>query len=113
MTPRFALFYPDETLIDDGKNVTITITVPQVWRDAPRDGMQAILVHRIDGLLTLHDSHDLYAIHPNGQPFGTHDLGPVLRRSGLVKYGLQLPNEEWDAVRQRVREYRRQHEARQ
>jgi hypothetical protein len=112
MKPRFAMFYPDHTLIDNGEDVEVTFKVPQVWSDAPKDGMQAVLVHRADGLLSLHDSLDIYAVHPNGEPFGTHDIGPVLRRSGLVKYGLQLPNEEWDAVRERVRDYRRQYEAR-
>ena len=106
------MFYPDETLIDDGRDIEVTWTVPRVWRDAPKDGMQAVVVHRDDGILSLHDSLDLYAVHLDGEPFGTHDLGPVLRALGLVKYGLQLPNDEWDAVRERVREYRRQHEAR-
>lgn len=111
MKPRFAMFYPDQTLIDDGEDVEVTFTVPRVWLEAPRDGMQAVIVHGNDGSISLHDSLDIYAVHPNGEPFGTHDIGPTLRRSGLVKYGLQLPNEEWYAVRERVRDYRKEYEA--
>ena len=108
MEPRFAMFYPDETLIDDGEDVEVTFTVPRVWFNAPRDGMQAVAIHRSDGKISVHDGRDIYAVLQNGEPMATDDLGPVLRAAGLVKHGLWIPNEEFEAVRERVRAYRRQ-----
>jgi hypothetical protein len=108
--PRFAMFYPDETLIDDGRDISVHWTVPRVWFEAPRDGMQAVAVHRDDGHLVVHESRDIFAVLQNGEPISTDDMGPVLRTAGIVKHGLWLPNEEWARVRTRLQEYRRQHE---
>jgi hypothetical protein len=110
MTPRFAMFYPDQTLLDDGEDVDVTFKVPKVWLDAPRDGMQCVVVHRQDGKLTDYYGRDMYIVMQNGQPMATDDVGPLLRTAGIAKYGLWIPDVEFDAVRQRVQEHRRQHE---
>jgi len=107
---RFAMFYPDKTLLDDGEDVDVTFKVPKVWLDAPRDGMQAVIIHREDGKLVVHEGRDIYAVLQTGEPMATNDLGPLLRTAGLAKYGLWIPNNEFEEVRERMREYRRDHE---
>jgi hypothetical protein len=104
------MFYPDQTLLDNGEDVEVTFKVPKVWFDAPRDGMQAIMIHREDGQLVAHDGRDIYSVLQNGEPMATNDLGPLMREVGMAKYGLWIPTVEFDAVRERMREYRRQHE---
>jgi len=110
MLPRFALFYPEETLIDDGEDIEITFRVPRVWLNAPKDGMQSVIIHREDGKLVPLDSRDIYAVLPTGEPIATNDIGPVLRAAGIAKYGLWIPNVEFDQVRERMRAYRKNHE---
>jgi hypothetical protein len=110
MKPRFAMFYPDHTLIDNGEDVEVTFKVPQMWSLAPKDGMQGIIIHRKDGKLLAHDGRDIYAVLPDGEPMATDDLGPMMRAEGIAKYGLWIPTVEYEAVRERMREYRRQHE---
>ena len=110
MKPRFAMFYPDKTLLDDGEDVEVTFRVPRVWLEAPRDGMQGVIVHRDDGKLVVHDGRDIYAVLQTGEPMATKDLGPLLRAAGIAKYGLWIPNVEFDAVRTRMRIYRQDHE---
>jgi hypothetical protein len=110
MKPRFAMFYPDQTLIDDGEDVEVTFKVPKTWFDAPRDGMQAVVIHRDDGKLVVHEGRDVYAVLQDGEPMATNDLGPMMRAAHIAKYGLWIPNEEWAQVRVRLQEYRRQHE---
>ena len=109
MKPRFAMFYPDQTLLDDGEDVEVTFTVPRVWLNAPRDGMQGIIIHN-GGKLLAHDGRDIYAVLETGEPIATNDLGPMMRAAGIAKYGLWIPNVEFEQVRERMREYRRQHE---
>lgn len=110
MKPRFAMFYPDQTLLDDGEDVEVTFKVPRVWLEAPRDGIQGVIVHRDDGKLAAHEGRDIYAVLQSGEPMATNDLGPILRAAGLAKYGLWIPNVEFEAARERMREYRRNHE---
>lgn len=110
MAPRFVMFYPDRTIADDGVDTEVRFTVPRVWCDAPADGMQAAIVHLPDGRLRVIDSSDIYAVMQNGEPFGTNDVGPLVRSLGLAKYGLNLPNEEFAQVRERLRAYRKAHE---
>lgn len=110
MSPRFIMVYPDRDIVDDGEDVELRFIVPRVWRDAPADGMQAVIKHRSDGKLSVHDSSDIYSVMQNGEPMATDDLSPLLRSIGLVKNGLWLPNEEFAAVRERIRMYRREHE---
>ena len=110
MKPRFAMFYPDKTLVDDGEDVEVTFTVPRVWLEAPRDGMQGIIVHSEDGNILAHAGRDIYCVLQNGEPIATNDFGPVLRELGLAKYGLWIPTVEFEVVRERMREYRRNHE---
>lgn len=110
MKPRFTLFYPDREIADDGEDVEVTIKVPRAWLDAPADGMQAIVKHRADGKLMVYDSRDFYFLTMNGELYGTDDITPVLRAAGLLKNGLQLPDEEFAAVRERMRTYRKNHD---
>lgn len=110
MIPRFVMFYPDVDVVDDGEDVEVTFTVPRAWLNAPKDGLQSIVCHRHDGKLKVIDSHDHYSVMPNGEPMGTGDLSAVFRATGLVKSGLWIPDVEFDAVRERVRGYRRQWE---
>jgi hypothetical protein len=110
MKPRFAMFYPDHTFVDDGKDVEVVFKVPEVWAYAPKDGVQAVIVHRDDGQIIVHENRDIYAVLQSGEPMATNDIGPLLRSTGLAKYGLWIPNEEWATVRTRLQEYRRQHE---
>ena len=102
---RFALFYNDQTLLDDGQDVDVTWKVPKVWHDAPRDGVQAVVVPGApDRVLR---GVDIYFPLTNGEMIGTNDLGPILRTEGLAKYGLHIPTPEYEAVNQRVKEFRR------
>lgn len=110
MVPRFVMVYPDRTLADDGEDVEVMIKVPRVWLTAPSDGMQAIIGHREGGKLSVYESRDFYFLTMTGEPYGTDDITPVLRAAGLLKNGLQLPDAEYDAVRDRIRLYRREHE---
>lgn len=112
MTPRFVMVYPDQMFVDDGSDVEVTFKIPRVWRDAPADGMQAAIIHLPDGKLRVFDSANIYSVMQNGEPFGTDDIGPLVRGLGIAKYGLNLPNAEWDEVRDRLRKYRKEHEAR-
>jgi hypothetical protein len=104
------MFYPDETILDDGEDVEVTFKVPRAWLDASKDGMQGVITHREDGKLVPHDGRDIYVVLPNGEPMATNDLGPLLRSMGIAKYGLQIPTVEFDEVRERMRAYRRNHE---
>ena len=111
MVPRFAMFYADGSVVlDDGEDVEVVWRVPRKWHEAPADGLQAVMVHRPDGRLRNHDSRDVYAVLQNGEPMATDDIGPLLRAAGIVKYGLWIPDEEWERVRDRVRAYRKEHE---
>jgi len=109
---RFTMVYPDRMLEDDGTDVEVVFRVPRVWKNAPADGMQAVIAHQNDGRLRVYDQCDIYAVLPNGEPMATDDLGPVLRAAGIAKYGLWIPNQEFEQVRKRIRAYRKQHEAR-
>jgi hypothetical protein len=104
------MFYPDHTLIDNGEDVEVTFKVPQMWSLAPKDGMQGIIIHRKDEKLLAHTGRDIYAVLPDGEPIATDDLGPMMRAEGIAKYGLWIPTVEYEAVRERMREYRRLHE---
>ena len=102
---RFAMFYPDDTLYDDGTDVEVVWKVPRVWHEAPRDGLQVVVVNGQPDI-TLREK-DIYCPMMNGEIMSTDDLGPIMRTAGLAKYGLYLPRVEYDAVNQRVKEYRR------
>ena len=109
MPPRFVMFYGDGTVIeDDGEDVEVTFKVPRVWFDAPRDGVQTIVKHRDDGKLQILDSANFYGVMANGEPMSTDDLSALMRAMGIVKSGLWIPNEEYEAVLEKVRAYRRQ-----
>jgi len=108
MAPRFVMFYPQHEVVDDGEDVEITFKVPRVWLGASRDGLQSIVKHRHDGKPQVVDSHNQYCVMQNGEPMGTDDLSSLFRSMGLVKSGLWIPDVEFDAVRKRVQEYRRQ-----
>ena len=113
MQPRFVMFYADGSIVeDDGEDIEVTFKVPRVWLDAPKDGLQSIVRHRADSKLVVLDSHDQYAVLPNGEPMATNDLAALLRSVGIAKSGLQIPDEEWAANTERVRAYRKQWERR-
>ena len=110
MKPRFAMFYSDQTLLDDGEDVEVTFKVPRVWFDAPKDGLQAVMVHRDDGKLTVHTGLDVHMVMPNGEPMNTNDLGPLMRWVGLAKYGLWTPTEDFEQIYSRLKQHRREYE---
>lgn len=111
MSSRFALFYGDGSIVkDDGQDVEITFRVPRAWIDSPKDGVQFVVAPGLDGKLVVYEQKDLYFMLPGGEPMATDDLGPVLRSLGLLKCGLWIPNEEYAAIRETVRAYRREHE---
>jgi len=103
---RFRMFYPDQE-IDGNTDETVPVVfhVPRAWLHAPRDGVQAVVKHSEDGKLVRLEGRDQYAVLQDGEPFCTDDLVPTMRATGLVKSGLQLPDTEFDEVRQRVRAY--------
>lgn len=102
MEPRFAMFYSDQTIVDEGEDAEVTFKVSQTWLDAPWDGLQAV----VTGDVILRNQ-DIYCPLQNGELASTNDLGPILRAAGLAKYGLYIPTEEYEAVAKRVKEYRR------
>lgn len=106
------MFYPDETLLDNGESVEVAWQVPRTWLEAPKHGLQGVLQCRNDGLLTPYEGQDFYAVLRNGQPFATSDVAPAFCQEGLVKYGVMLIDEQFEDVRKRMQDYRRQHEAR-
>lgn len=113
MGPRFVMFYSDGSIVaDDGDDAEVTFRVPRAWLGAPRDGLQAVVQHRPDGKLTVLSGHDQYAVLTNGEPMATDDLSPLLRAAGIAKSGLWIPDEEYQAVREQVRQYRRAWESR-
>lgn len=109
MASRFAMFYADGSIIkDDGEDVEVTFKVPRVWRDAPRDGVQFVVCHLPDGKLRVYSGKDTYWTLQNGESVA-NDEGPVtlLRALGILKMGLWIPDEEFEAVRELVRDYRK------
>lgn len=112
MAPRFVMIYPDQNIVDDGEDVELRWMVPRVWLDAPADGMQAVIKHRPDGKIQVVESLDIYSVMQNGEPMGTNDLSPMLRSIGLIKNGLWIPDVEFENVRSRIRQYRKEHERR-
>ena len=110
MKPRFAMFYSDQTLLDDGEDVEVAFKVPRVWLDAPKDGLQAVVVHRDDGKLTVHIGRDIHAVMPSGDLMNTNDLGPLMRSIGLAKYGLWIPDDDFDQIHSRLKQHRREYE---
>ena len=111
MTPRFVMFYADgSTVEDDGEDVEVTFKVPRAWLNSPRDGLQTVIRHRPDGKLVVIQGHDQYAVLQNGEPMGTSDLSVILRATGIAKSGLWIPDEEFEAVREKVRAYRKAQE---
>jgi len=111
---RFAIFYADGSVVeDDGVDETVTFRVPRAWLRAPCDGVQFVVAHRSDGRLQVLQNHDIYMTMPNGEPIASNDMGAQLRSVGIAKYGLWIPDQEYFAIRERVREYRRVHEEKQ
>lgn len=109
---RFVIFYADGSIVeDDGEDVEVTFSVPRAWLTAPRDGVQFVVCHRSDGRLQVLQNHDIYLVLRNGEPVACNDLGAQMRAAGLAKYGQWIPDEEYFAIRERVREYRTEHEA--
>lgn len=107
MVPRFVMFYADGSVIkDDGEDVEVTFKVPKVWFTAPRDGLQFVVKHRNDGKLQVLSGSDYYSVMQNGEPMNTDNLSALMRSAGLCKSGLWIPNEEFEAVREQVRNYR-------
>ena len=112
MQPRFAMFYEDETIVDDGETVEVTFRVPRAWIRAPKHGLQGVLWQNHDGKLVPYEGNDYYAVLTNGQPFATPNVAPSFCREGLVKYGVQLEDERFDNVRERMRRSRKEWEQR-
>jgi hypothetical protein len=102
------MFYADgPTIVDDGEDVEVIFRVPRAWLDAPTDGVQFVVRHMPDGKLRVHEQRDRYFVLQNGEPVA-NDEGPValLRSLGILKAGLWIPDEEYQAVREQVRAYR-------
>jgi hypothetical protein len=95
------MFYSDQTLLDDGEDAEVTWAVPKVWRDAPWDGLQAVVAGDV-----VYRGQDIYCPLQSGELVTTNDLGPIMRAAGLAKYGLYIPKLEHEAVSKRVKEYR-------
>lgn len=113
LTPRFAMFYSDDLVIkDDGEDIEVTFRVPRAWFGAPKDGLQTVMRFRPDGKIVVLNGHNQYAVLMNGEPMATDDLSPLLRAAGIAKSGLWIPDEEYEEVRERVRQYRKEWEQR-
>jgi hypothetical protein len=84
--------------------------VPRAWFNAPRDGLQFVVKHQTDGKLQVLNGTDYYSVMQNGEPMGTDNLSAIMRAAGLCKSGLWVPNEEFEGVRDQVRDYRKQWE---
>lgn len=103
---RFRMFYQDQEIEGDTcETLPVVFHVPTAWIDAPRDGLQAVVKHGDDGRLVRLEGRDLYSVLQGGEPFCTDDIVPTMRAAGLVKSGLQLPDEEFAEVRERIRAY--------
>jgi hypothetical protein len=110
--PRFAILYSDGSMVmDDGIDVEVTFKVPRAWLDAPKDGVLHVIKHRYDGSLIVFYSVDFYCVMEDGELFATNDTSTLLRRLGICKSGINVPDEEFEAARERVQVYRREHEA--
>lgn len=109
--PRFAIFYADGSVVeDDGVDVDVTFKMPKVWRDAPRDGVQFVANLMLEGKYAVLGGQNLYHTTQEGALNATDDMSPTMRRAGVLKHGLTLPQEEFQEIRRQVVSWRKKHE---
>ncbi len=106
---KFAMFYRDETIHGDTEDYEEVVwRVPRAWLSAPVDGVQTVGLTLPDNRFQSLHGQDIYCVMQTGQPMATSDLGVITRLAGIAKYGLWIPNEEYEAVQDRVNEYRKE-----
>jgi hypothetical protein len=93
------IYYDDDSTWDNlsGDPGEVTIVVPKAWFQAPSDGVLAIQRRTVPPCLVkrqIHHRTDNYFLHDDVLA-GTDDLGPLLRKLGLVKFGRWTKSEHW------------------
>lgn len=71
------------------------------WSDAPPDGV-LFVVYWVDGVKTIFSGADHYYFH-DGVVAATNDLGPLLRKLGIVKFGRWTSHKRMEAAAALVR----------
>lgn len=77
------------------------------WRALPADGVIVIVVYHDDWAAngvryrTLHDGYDYYWRDPGTEAFRSGDIRPDFP-ADLIKEGTEIPDDEFDAVKQRA-----------
>ncbi|OGS01551.1 MAG: hypothetical protein A2V88_02690 [Elusimicrobia bacterium RBG_16_66_12] len=90
---RWKIYYDDRTTFssEDGR-----------WSDAPTDGVLFVVVWDERGK-TPYSGADYYYMEGD-QLCSTHDLGPLLRKLGIVKFGRWTSIRRMEEAAARVRE---------
>jgi len=87
---EWRIYYEDGSVFDNTQGS---------WSDAPVDGVQAVAVgHKLYGR-QVHSKRDYYLMPPHtGTITSVNDLGPTLRRLRWLKFGLEIPREQFEKV---------------
>jgi len=105
---KFRIYYQDGSTVDgdDEEMVTITLTAPKKWLEAPNDGLQTIVYKNGKGSIQHRNAADYY-FPLDGEFNSCNDLGPFLRATlkGFVKCGLTIPYEEYKRIEQLAKDY--------
>lgn len=91
MIERWAIYY------DDGRIIT---SDDCAWNDAPCDGVLFILTKRGDRIET-QSGGDFYYVEDDCV-VSTSDIGPLLRKLGIIKFGRWTSIKKYEAVGRRV-----------
>ena len=74
------------------------------WEQAPSDDVQVVVVgdpSEVWGRF-LEQGYDYYVCVKEEPPYCTNDLNPFLRKTGLVKFGRQIPKDRWNELMSRA-----------
>ena len=90
MTVEWRVYYEDGSVFDDTQGS---------WDDAPIDGVQAVAVRNHLCGRQVHSGREYYLIPPHiDHVVSVNDLGPTLRRLRWIKFGREIPKEQFQKI---------------
>lgn len=109
---KYAIFYGDGTIVEGGgpddEWVEVKLRIPRIWRDAPSDNVQAVVIEDIHSGRTVWRNNDFYYWVPDGEACSTDVIGEYERGYvPAVKFGLCLTQEQYDELARSIRDYDR------
>lgn len=87
-------FYYDDGSTFDNEHGT--------FEDAPADGVVGCVQCDKETGREVWQAFEYYFMFENGEVCGTNDLGPLLRRLGIVKFGRWMPEGEYKGTLKRM-----------